>query len=62
MLEMLDKICLDDQLKIRVISLAENCSGSIINLAERCNNGDFNCLSDKDDLTRLAVMIECACN
>ncbi len=60
MLEMLDKICLDNQLKIRVISIAENCSGSIINLAERCNNGDFNCLSDKDDLTRLAVMIECA--
>lgn len=60
MLELIDKINLDAQLKSRVIDLDHRSRVNIASLAEKCKNGDFKCLKYKNDLIRLAVIIQCA--
>lgn len=60
MLDLIDKINLDNQLKKRVIDLARKDRVKILTLAEKCAKGNYNCLRFKDDLTRLAVIIETA--
>ncbi|MGN0521836.1 MAG: acyltransferase domain-containing protein [Eubacterium sp.] len=62
MLELIDKINLDENLKQKVIDLAQKDRVNILYLSEKCNSGNFSCLKRKDDLTRLAVMIECSAN
>ncbi len=60
MLDLIDKINLDNQLKNKVIDLAQKDRVKILSLAKKCSTGDFSCLKFKNDLTRLAVIIECA--
>lgn len=62
MLDLIDKINLDVQLKSKVIALVQKDRGKILSLAQKCAGGNFNCLRFKDDLTRLAVIIETASN
>ena len=60
MLDLIDKINLDNQLKNRVIDLARKDRVKILSLAKKCADGNYSCLRFKDDLTRLAVIIETA--
>lgn len=60
MLDLINTIHLDETLKQKVIDLAENDRVNILSLAEKCNRGNFSCLAVKNDLMRLAVMLECA--
>lgn len=60
MLDLIEKIDLDIQLKNKVIDLAQKDRVKILSLAKKCAGGNFNCLRFKDDLTRLAVIIETA--
>lgn len=59
MLDILNLIQLDENLKQRVINLADKDKGKILSLADKCNNGNFGCLRHKSDLMRLAVVLEC---
>lgn len=59
MLDLINYINLDENLKQKVIDLALRNRGSILSLAEKCRNGNFSALHFKSDLTRLAVVIEC---
>lgn len=60
MLDLIDKINLDNQLKNKVIDLAQKDRVKILSLAEKCCRGNFSCLKFQNDVTRLAVMIEAA--
>ncbi|MDE6471136.1 MAG: acyltransferase domain-containing protein [Eubacterium sp.] len=59
MLDILNSIQFDELLKQRVIALANKHKGKILTLADKCNDGKFECLRYKNDLVRLAVMLEC---
>ena len=58
MLDLIDKINLDNQLKSKVIDLAQKDKVKILSLANKCTGSNYNCLRFRDDLTRLAVIIE----
>ena len=60
MLEFIDKINLDEKLKEKVIDLAQKDRVNVLSLADKCNRGNFDCLIGKNDLLKLAVIIECA--
>lgn len=60
MLDLIEKIDLDIQLKNEVIDLAHKDRVKILSLVKKCSKGDFSCLKFKNDLTRLAVIIEFA--
>lgn len=62
MLDLIDKINLNNELKNKVIDLAQKDRVKILSLAKKCADGNYNCLKFKDDLTRLAVIIETANN
>lgn len=62
MLDLIDKINLDNQLKSKVIDLAQKDKVKILSLANKCTGSNYNCLRFRDDLTRLAVIIEKANN
>lgn len=58
MLEYINYLNLDDSLKNKVIDLARSDKVNVLSLVNKCKKGNFNCLLSKNDLTRLAVMIE----
>lgn len=60
MLDIINSIQLDENLKQNVIDLAHKDKVKILSLAEKCSEGKFNCLKHKNDLVRLAVMLVCA--
>lgn len=60
MLDLIDRIHLDNQLKNKVIDLAHKDRVKILYFAKKCARGNYNCLRFKDDLTRLAVLLETA--
>lgn len=60
MLDIINSIQLDENLKQKVIDLADKDKAGVLSLADKCNNGKFECLRHKSDLVRLAVMLECA--
>lgn len=55
MLDLIDKINLDNQLKSKVIDLAQKDKVKILSLANKCTGSNYNCLRFRDDLTRLAL-------
>lgn len=60
MLNLIDDINLDENLKNKVIDLAQKDKVKILSLAEKCRKGNFACLANKNDLLRLAVIIKTA--
>lgn len=59
MFEYIDRINIDTALKSKIIDLAQTDKTKILSLAQKCNAGNFSCLKHKNDLLRLAVIIEC---
>lgn len=59
MLDIFNSIQLDENLKQKVIDLAHKDKVKILSLSEKCNSGNFACLKHKNDLVRLAVILEC---
>lgn len=59
MLEYINRLRLDDDLKSRLTLFADNNVDIVLSLAEKCNNGNFSCLKGKDDMLCLAVIVEC---
>lgn len=62
MLNLIDSINLDVNLKNELANLSDKEGSAILHLAEKCSSGNFSCLKNKSDLMRLAVVIECAEN
>lgn len=60
MFDLLNKINLDENLKKKVIDLVQADRVNLLMLAQKCNDGNFDCLKSKKDLTRLAVVLLCA--
>lgn len=58
MLEYINNINIDEKLKQKVIDLVESDKVNIVSLANKCKSGSFSSLAFKNDLTRLAVVIE----
>lgn len=59
MLDIINSIQLDENLKQKVIDLANKDKVKILSLSQKCDSGNFACLRNKSDLVRLAVMLEC---
>ena len=59
MLKWIDILNLDDELKKKVIDLAQKDKVNLLSLADKCNSGNFSCLKFKSDLVRLAVAAFC---
>lgn len=60
MLELINYINIDENLKNKVIDLAHKDRVKILLLSNLCKDGNFSCLQLCNDLTRLAVIIKCA--
>lgn len=60
MFKYLETVKLDKNLKCKIIDLAEKDKVKILSLSEKCARGNFSCLAHKNDLLRLAVIIETA--
>lgn len=60
--DLINYINFDENLKQKVIDLAEKDKVKILSLAKKCISGNFSCLRFADDITRLAVILECAAN
>ena len=60
MLNLIDDIHLNKNLKSKVVDLAHKDKVKILSLSARCKNGNFSCLANKNDLLRLAVIIKTA--
>lgn len=59
MLDFIESLKLDKNVINKVTDLAQKDKVNVLMCAQSCNKGDFECLKDKSDLFRLAVIIEC---
>lgn len=60
--DLINYINFDENLKQKVIDLAEKDKVKILSLAKKCISGNFSSLRFADDITRLAVILECVAN
>lgn len=60
MTDLINNINLDENLKSKVTDLFRNEETVVLSLAGKCSKGRFSCLKNKNDLMRLAVILECA--
>ncbi|MCM1114375.1 MAG: acyltransferase domain-containing protein [Clostridium sp.] len=60
MLDLINTLNLDKNLKQKIGDLAQTDKVKILYLAYKCSKGNFSCLKNKNPLLTLAVMIECA--
>ncbi|MDD6728682.1 MAG: acyltransferase domain-containing protein [Eubacteriales bacterium] len=58
MLDYIDFLGLDEDLKVKTLNTADKNKNKIVSLAEKYAKGDNKCLVNQNDLTRLAVVIE----
>lgn len=60
MIDLIEKLNFESELKNKLISLARKDKAKIDLLAQKCRNGDFSCLNRKNDLMKLAVTLKTA--